>query len=84
MIEKFKIFQEIYVEGEKGIIEMNSEEIVDLNKNSLNIYLYYDSTKTTGSIYLGIKNKRKAREFLSELMDAIGYKNCLKKLKRKL
>jgi len=84
VIESSNIFKEIYVEGENGIEGMKSGKLVELDKNAMNISLYYDSEKSIGSVYLGIKNKKQAQRFISKLIEKIEYKHCLKKLKRKI
>lgn len=84
VLKKHDVLGRIYIEGENGIIDLESEEMVDLEKNSLNIYLYYNSDKTMGNVYLGIKKKSQAKNFISTLIEKIGYKYCLGKLKRKI
>ncbi|MFY7669531.1 hypothetical protein ACOSP6_00450 [Tenacibaculum sp. MEBiC06402] len=84
LLKKHNVLNKIYIEGENGIIDLESEELVDLEKNSLIVDLYYDSDKTMGTVYLGIKKKSHAKNFISNLIEKIGYKDCLRKLKRKI
>ena len=77
LIEEFNLFNEVYVEGENGVVGIKNKKNIKLDDTPLNIYFYYDNTSP---VYLCLKNKAQAKRFIFKLIKTIGYKDCLKKL----
>jgi len=84
VIQDWNLGSSFYVEGENGIVNLATQESVDMNRNSLNIYLYFDSDTVINPVYIGIENKKEAKKFLSILIEKLESSYCLSRLKRKL
>jgi hypothetical protein len=85
ILKKHNLLNKLYVEIDNEYADLSSDQVFKSNETELYLELFF-KTKDFGimSCFVPVFKKKKAKELIWDLNKIFDYKNCFKKLKRKM